>query len=111
MPIESISLPLTNDIQELRKGVEMALQRLAIKLDDGRVYRDLEVGGHRIKNLSRPVDDNDAVNVAFLKEMLKQHNPTNLTRRQQYLLQTPGGGGGTSTTTIGTGYQLEVLAP
>jgi hypothetical protein len=70
---------------------------------------DLDLTNHRIKNVAWPVQDLDAVNVAYLKDLLKVQPYVPMTRMQKHLLNIAGGG--TSTTTIGTGYQLEVLAP
>ena len=109
MALEPITLPYTEDIGELRKALQIALQRLAIRIDDGIHSVDLDLTDHRVKNVAWPAHDHDAVNVAYLKDLLKVQPPVQMNRMQKHLLNIVGGG--TSTTTIGTGYQLEVLAP
>jgi hypothetical protein len=109
MATEPINLPMTDDIGELRKALQIALQRLAIRIDDGTTSVDLDLTDHRLKNVAWPAHDHDAVNVAYLKDLLKVQPSVQMNRMQKYLLNVASGG--TSTTTIGTGYQLEVLAP
>ncbi len=84
-----INLPVTEDIGELRKAVEMALQRLALRIEDGQLSKNLDAAGNQIKNVRWPTDDKDAVNVEYLKDFFQ---PKKLNRRQAFRLQ--------STTTI-----------
>lgn len=97
MAIEPISLVATDDINVLRKSVEEALTRLAIRVDDGRMNKDLDLTDHRIKNVSYPVDDHDAVNVAYLRD--QSQGGGTLSRRQQWRLQVNASGSGTATAT------------
>lgn len=96
MAVESIALPLTEDVGELRKAVEGALQRLALRIDSGQQTRDLDLNNHQVKNVAYPTDDADAVNVAYIRRKLAENRPT-LNRREQWRLQVNGSGTATGT--------------
>lgn len=75
-----ITLPPAEDIIELRKAVESAINRLITRLNSGEVSADADMQDHRIVNLAYPAERRDAVNVEFLEKIVGDLAAQKLTR-------------------------------
>lgn len=107
MALDVINIPIVDNVDELRKQLQNILQRLAIRISAPAIDNDMDLTNHRIKNVARPVDNNDVVTLGYLREQTPPQ--FKLSRMQKQLLNI----NPTSTMTVTNfdGFQLEVLAP
>lgn len=68
--LEQVSLPSVQTVEDLRQGVEAALNRLVLRLNNDKVTDDVDANDHRIRNLSNPAEYRDAVNVAYVQKAI-----------------------------------------
>lgn len=85
MANEPINIPVTEDINELRRSLEIILQRMSLRIDNAQLSKDMDAANNQIKNVRWPTDDKDAVNVEYLRDFVG--NPNRLNRRQANRLQ------------------------
>lgn len=107
MPNEVILIPQTEDMEELRRQLQLILQRMSTRIGNVMATQDVDVTNHRVINVARPINDDDAVTLGYLREQIPTQQ--GMTRRQKQLLNISATSTSTVFTTSSDVYQLEVL--
>ena len=68
--IDNIYIPEPASLGELAKNLNHSLSKLITQLNNNKITVEPDINNFRIKNVGRPTEMHDAVNVEFLKDMV-----------------------------------------
>ena len=68
--IDSIILPQAETVEELRKTLEVSLNRLVAQLRQQDFTKSYSCKGHRLRDIAAPGAGSDAVNLEYLEQQL-----------------------------------------